>query len=161
MQNTQGYDVLNKLSRPFPAEAISWRVGSLSKDKTRGMALAYLDARDVMSRFDSVLGLNWQCRHTWSDSQKLCCEIGINFNGTWIWRSDGAGDTNVEAEKGAFSSAFKRAAVQFGVGRYLYDLPDIWVPLNEWKQISEEEKTKLYDRMKKYLNKLEKEGTYL
>jgi len=47
----------------------------------------------------------------------------------WIWKADGAGDTDVEAEKGAISDAFKRAAVKWGVGRYLYDLDSPWVAL--------------------------------
>ena len=36
----------------------------------------------------------------------------------------------MEAEKGRISDAFKRAAVHWGVGRYLYNLPNVWVPLN-------------------------------
>jgi hypothetical protein len=38
----------------------------------------------------------------------------------WISRCDGADDTNIEGAKGGLSDAFKRAAVKFGIGRYLY-----------------------------------------
>jgi hypothetical protein len=48
-----------------------------------------------------------------------------------VWKSDGAGDSDVEAEKGAVSDAFKRAAVKWGVGRYLYDLDSPWVALEK------------------------------
>jgi len=121
---------LEDLAAPFPAAAISWRVGATSSDKSKGIALAYIDARDVMKRLDSVCGVaNWQARYPWSDGKRLVCEIGIKVESEWIWKANGAGDTDVEAEKGAMSDAFKRAAVLWGIGQYLYDLPNIWLPL--------------------------------
>jgi hypothetical protein len=122
-------DILAKLAAPFPPDVISWRVGSTTKDKAKGMALAYIDARDVQDRFNQVCGLDWQVRHPWSSGSKLACEIGVKIGGEWIWRGDGAGDSDVEAEKGAFSDSFKRAAVRWGVGRYLYDIDSPWVAL--------------------------------
>lgn len=118
------------LKRPFPVSQISWRVGATSRDKTKGIALAYIDARDVMRRFDEVFGLQWQCRYSHAEA-KTICDIGVMVEGQWIWRAGGAGDTDIEAEKGAISDAFKRAAVLFGVGRYLYELPNVWTPLAE------------------------------
>lgn len=47
--------------------------------------------------------------------------------------SNGAGETQVEGEKGKFSDAFKRAAVLWGVGRYLYYLPNTWCNLSNGK----------------------------
>jgi hypothetical protein len=44
-------------------------------------------------------------------------------------KADGAGDTDVEPEKGALSDAFKRAAVRWGIGRYLYGIGPVWVSL--------------------------------
>jgi hypothetical protein len=122
---------LQQLAAPFPPDVISWRVGSTTKDKTKGMALAYIDARDVQDRLDEVFGFGWQVRNPWSVNGKLACEIGLLFGDQWIWRGDGAGDTDVEAEKGAFSDAFKRAAVRWGIGRYLYDLDSPWVALEQ------------------------------
>ena len=49
-------DIFQRLSAPFPPDRVSWRIGSTTKDKTRGMALAYIDARDVMERLDNVVG---------------------------------------------------------------------------------------------------------
>lgn len=121
-------EIFQRLKRPFDPKVISWRVGATSGDKNTGIALAYIDARDVMQRFDEVLGLDWQCRYSHAD-KKTICEIGILVGGQWVWRAGGAGDTDVEAEKGAISDAFKRAAVLFGVGRYLYALPNKWVPI--------------------------------
>lgn len=118
---------VDRLADPFPVSQIHWRVGSTNKDKTSGMALAYLDSRDVMDRLDAVVGPdNWQSEHPWSDSKKLACRIGIRIGDQWVWKGDGAGDTAVEADKGAFSDALKRAAVSWGIGRYLYRCPNWW-----------------------------------
>lgn len=121
---------LAALKSPFPPDRISWRVGSTSKDKKKGLALAYIDARDVMQRLDEVCGPeNWQCDYPHA-AQKTVCRIGIKVNGEWIWKSNGAGDSDIEAEKGALSDAFKRAAVLWGIGQYLYDLESPWVELD-------------------------------
>lgn len=118
-----------KLAAPFPPAAVSWRIGSTTSDKTRGMALAYIDARDVMDRLDEVCGPDgWECRYPHA-GQKTVCEIGILYNDRWVYKADGAGDSDVEAEKGALSDAFKRAAVRWGIGRYLYHLPSPWVEI--------------------------------
>ncbi len=129
-------EILNALKRPFDPRQISWRVGATSKDKSKGIALAYLDARDVMRRLDDVFGMDWQCRYTHADN-KTICEIGVLIDGVWLWRAGGAGDTDIEAEKGAISDAFKRAAVLFGIGRYLYELPNTWVQIDEYKKLKE------------------------
>jgi len=118
-------EIKNSLLRPFEVNKISWRVGATTGDKTKGIALAYIDARDVMSRLDDVFGLDWQCKYSHAEN-KTICEIGVKVGNEWIWRAGGAGDTDVEAEKGAISDAFKRAAVLFGIGRYLYSLPNTW-----------------------------------
>lgn len=118
-----------KLSAPFAPDEVEWRVGSTTGDKKKGMALAYIDSRAVQDRLDAVCGPSgWQCRYPHVD-KKTCCEIGIKIGDEWVWKADGAGDSDVEAEKGAFSDAFKRAAVKWGIGRYLYDLPSPWVAL--------------------------------
>lgn len=120
---------LNALSAPFDPSRVSWRVGPTSSDKSKGIALAYIDARDVMERLDTVCGVeNWQCRYPHA-GQKTVCEIGIVINGTCVWKADGAGDSDMEAEKGALSDAFKRAAVRWGIGRYLYDINSPWVKI--------------------------------
>jgi hypothetical protein len=112
----------------FPREAISWRAQSLTKDGEKAMALAYIDARDVMDRLDDICGADgWQDRYEFSGARTICY-LSISIDGQWITKADGAGDTQVEAEKGAISDAFKRAAVKWGIGRYLYALDAPWVP---------------------------------
>jgi hypothetical protein len=119
---------LNKLKEPFPQDRISWRAQTVTKAGDKALALAYIDARDVMERLDEVCGpANWQCRYSHAD-KKTICDLGICTDNGWVWKADGAGDSDIEAEKGALSDAFKRSAVRWGIGRYLYDLETPWVP---------------------------------
>ena len=119
---------IKMLFAEFPREAISWRAQTLTRDGDKAMALAYIDARDVMDRLDSICGAEgWQDRYEFAGPRTICY-LSINIDGQWITKADGAGDTAVEAEKGAISDAFKRAAVKWGIGRYLYALPAPWVP---------------------------------
>ena len=124
--NSEWSAIHAKLSEPFAPERVHWRVGSTTQDKKRGMALAYIDARDVMDRLDEVVGSgNWETRFR-DAAGRVVCELTI----CGVTKSDGAGDTAVEAEKGGISDAFKRAAVHFGIGRYLYRLAAPWVELD-------------------------------
>lgn len=117
------------LAAEFPRESISWRAQSVTKQGDKAMALAYIDARDVMDRLDVICGPeNWQDRYEETPKGRVICTISINIAGDWISKSDGAGDTAVEGDKGGISDAFKRAAVKWGIGRYLYDMPTPWVP---------------------------------
>lgn len=124
-------NITDKLKEPFHPNVIHWRVGATNKDKTSGLALAFVNARDVMKRFDDVCGDLWQVEYPFAG----CCRIGIKIDSEWIWRSNGAGETQVEGEKGIYSDAFKRAAVLWGPGRYLYYLPQVWCPLDGYKKI--------------------------
>lgn len=115
------------LSAPFPGDAVHWRAQTLNREGTSAMALAYIDARDVMDRLDQVCGpANWQDSYSETPKGRLICTLSLRIGDEWISKSDGAGDTDVEGEKGAISDALKRAAVKWGVGRYLYDMPIIW-----------------------------------
>lgn len=113
-----------RLVAPFPRRAIHWRVGSTYErdSKKFGKPLAYLDARDVMNRLDAVVGpANWQDSYT-ETPKRTICTLSIRVGDEWVSKSDGAGDTNMEGEKGGLSDALKRAAVKWGIGRYLYGI---------------------------------------
>ena len=131
-------DMFDALSAPFAVEEISWRVGptnerSRNPDQAlRGQPLCYIDARSVMDRLDSVCGPEgWQDTYTPGVATSIVCNIGIQIDGQWIWKADGAGATDMEADKGALSDAFKRAAVRWGVGRYLYEIKSHWLILEK------------------------------
>lgn len=134
-------DFWAEMNAHFAPEKISWRVGSTTQDKTKGLPLAYIDARDVMERLDTVCGPSfWECDYPHANGKTVCTircwvprgaptdDIGSAEWG-WVAKSDGAGDTDYEAEKGALSDAFKRAAVRFGIGRYLYGMHVPWMAI--------------------------------
>lgn len=125
------------LAAPFPPDAIHWRAQTLTQDGTKALALAYLDARDVMDRLDAICGPEgWEDSYVETPRGRVICTLSIkNEAGAWVSKSDGAGDTAVEGEKGGISDAFKRAAVKWGIGRYLYDLDSVWAPCDfkEWQ----------------------------
>lgn len=157
-------DIFARLAAPFPIEAVSWRVGSTSNKRAGGKyplgttakALAYIDARDVMDRFDMVVGPDkWQSTFVNAGNGATCCQIGLYINGEWIWKADGAGQTNVEGDKGQFSDALKRAAVSWGVGRYLYTIPSPRVAITEWGYIVDSEKPKLLEALQKVTTSIE------
>lgn len=150
MQYETAQELFDMLCAPFPVDFIEWRIGSTNADKTKGMALCYVDARAVMDRLDSICGPEgWQCNYSAGVGGSIICNIGIEMpNAGWLWKADGAGATDVEGDKGALSDAFKRAAVRWGVGRYLYDLKSPWVaiqPRGKSFFIPEDEEKKLND----------------
>lgn len=128
---TDARSILDKLAAPFAPDSLSWRVGSTTSDKSKGMALAYIDARDVQRRLDEVMGADWQCEYVPMANGTCCCRIGLKIDGEWRWRSNGAGATDIEGDKGQYSDGFKRAAVMWGIGAYLYDTPSPWVELEQ------------------------------
>lgn len=124
-------DMLTALRAPTPKDEIQWRIGNRNADKTRGMALAYIDARFVQKRLDEVCGpAGWQMRFPVAMEKMAICEVGIRVGEEWLWKSDGAGATDFEAIKGALSDAFKRAAAKWGIGIDLYEIDSPWVPLD-------------------------------
>ena len=128
--------IFKKLSEPFQVSSIKWRVQQpfwpKGKDAptgttTRGRVLAYYDARDVMDRLDEALGAgNLERYHEVFHAKegnihrsRIRIHLGPGVSREYEDLSD---ETDIEAYKGGASTAFKRAAVNIGVGRYLYSL---------------------------------------
>lgn len=122
--------IMHQLKNPFPPEDIEWRVGSTTADKTKGLALAYITNRAIQNRLDEVFGVfGWRNEFKeWKGVSQLC-GLSIKYEGEWITKWDGADDSATEAVKGGLSDSMKRAAYQWGIGRYLYKLPQTWVKL--------------------------------
>lgn len=138
-----------------------WRVQSFSKNVAKAQCVAYIDARDVMRHLDECVGVgNWADEY-YQVKNTLFCKIGINVGKEWVWKSDGGAETDIESEKGEASDAFKRAAVKWGVGRFLYDLDIKYVDANEKKTSSnypyvvDKQGKRVYD-LTKYINDLNK-----
>lgn len=89
--------------------------------------VAYIDARQVMDILDAVVGPG-----NWTDDYdmvggRLVCRLAIKVDGHWITKVDCGSDSSYEAEKGGMSDAFKRSAVKWGIGRFLYDMDIIYI----------------------------------
>lgn len=140
--NSTVEEIMSKLKEPFPADEIDWRVQRSMKTARgdKAIVLAYLNARAVMDRLDDVVGANnWTDTYDrWGDNGVKCC-LTVRLGNKWITKEDGADDTDIEATKGGFSSSFKRAAVKFGIGRYLYKLKESWVDISDKKQTPNDE----------------------
>lgn len=124
------------LAAEFPRGDVHWRAQTLTADGSKALALAYIDARDVMDRLDEVCGPEgWSDSYVETAKGRVICSIAIKTpEEGWVTKSDGAGDTDVEGDKGGMSDAFKRCAVKWGVGRYLYRLPSVWAPCEPRKK---------------------------
>lgn len=109
-------EVLNQLAIPTPPSARKQRQGP------GGRMLTYVDARYVQGVLDSEVGPgNWQSEFIIGGGGKVACRIGIFVaERGWVFKGDGAGETDIEGEKGSFSDAFKRAGVAWGIARDLY-----------------------------------------
>lgn len=126
---------LHALKDEFPRADVEWRAQSVTRDGTKAMALAYIDARVVMDRLDAVCSPeNWKPEYVETASGRVICTLSIFTGERWISKADGAGATDIEGDKGGISSALKRAAVAWGVGRYLYDMPTPWVPCESYER---------------------------
>ena len=110
-----------------------WRVQSFSKFKAQGQCVAYIDARQAQDLLDDVVGVgNWQDKY-YSEGGLLFCSVGIKVDSEWVWKADTGSESNMEAQKGHSSDAFKRACVKWGIGRFLYNLKIQYVEANEIK----------------------------
>ncbi|WP_412060814.1 Rad52/Rad22 family DNA repair protein [Rubrivirga sp. IMCC45206] len=134
---------LRRLAAPFPPADVEWKPGATTRDKSKGLAMAYLTSRAVQQRFDDVCGpADWRNEFREGPGGGVLCGISVRVerdDGTaeWVTKWDGADNSAVEAVKGGLSGATKRAAVQWGVGRYLYELPATWVRLDERGRFAE------------------------
>lgn len=132
--------IQRELAEPFEIGEVKWKPGSVKGN--RAMVMAYVDARVVMDRLDDVFGPdNWKTEFVELDQGKsVRCRLSARFapDGDWVWKEDVGGESEQEDEgdrrKAAHSDALKRAAVSFGIGRYLYRLPRQWVDYDTAKK---------------------------
>jgi hypothetical protein len=123
---------LSNLLNKFMPEDIEWRIGRAGQKggKPWALALAYVTNRAIQARLDEVCSpLNWQNEYKeWQGNSQICgISIYDNEKKEWVTKWDGADATKIDATKGGLSGSMKRAAVQWGIGRYLYQLPETYV----------------------------------
>jgi hypothetical protein len=143
-------ELVKNLGKEVP---FKWRVQGRNKAKDKVQITAYIDARQVQDILDQY------CEYGWSNSFEeiaggIFCKITIHGpNGETYTRSDAG--SRIESDstdqmfeqgfKAAASDAFKRASVQFSVGRFLYDQPKMWLPCNERGQPVDDRKEVIWD----------------
>ena len=114
------------LLAPIEPKNLEWRVQQQTSTG-KLIVVPYITNRCVMHRFDAAFGAeNWTSEFR-EISNGFLCRLTVTINKREVYREDGASKTNIEPEKGGISDAMKRAAVQFGLGRCLYDYPRVFI----------------------------------
>lgn len=140
---TDDQKLYRQLTRPLMARDIEWRVqrsgvkkDRSDKDQAWATLTPYVTARGVQRRLDAVFGpMGWQVKHealvlpTPGVLTSIGCTHPSFPAGGWVWKADAAEQTDIEEVKGGISGAFKRAAVQWGIGRWLYDLDEVFAEI--------------------------------
>lgn len=145
---------LNKLKVELGAESIDFKPTNVTKSK-QGVScqlLAYKDARVDMDMLDEAVGQeNWQNEYRRDSNGVLQCGIGICLfddflkKWEWVWKWSNGTPSDYEKEKGEYSDAFKRAGFMWGIGRTLYNFPQItvWLKDGEWYEDKATNKVKI------------------
>ncbi len=124
-----------KLKEPFYPDELDWKPQSVGKSKGGKIwvrALAYVTNRAIMDRLDAVVGPgSWKNEYHTGPEGGVLCGLSIKIGDEWVTKWDGSENTDIEAVKGGLSGAMKRAAVQWGIGRYLYDLDETFGDVRE------------------------------
>ena len=119
------------LAAPIARGDIEWRISATTKDKARGLAVPYVTNRAIQNRLDDTVGVDgWYNEFAaWKNGSAQLCGISIYLKeqALWLTKWDGADDSDIESVKGGLSDSMKRAAVEWGIGRYLYGMTQLWV----------------------------------
>lgn len=137
MSPTQHSELAERLAAPFEPTELKFRAGSVSG--SRAQALVYVNARVVQDRLDDVMGVfGWQDSYELLDAGNVVCTLRLRVGEEWVAKMD-VGGPSMQPDSGdkckaAFSEALKRAAVKFGIGRYLYRFPLQWMDYDPQKK---------------------------
>ena len=131
--------------RLLSEDEIECRIAEINKQGSGLSLLLYKTARTDAALLDETFGADrWQNDYKILDG-KLYGGIGIKFENGWIWRWDCGTESNMEAEKGQASDAFKRAGFKWGIGTELYSAPRIFIPKEKCNIKDYNSKLKCYD----------------
>ncbi len=122
------------LAAPFREDEYEWRVQNELSKGTKVRVLCYVQARAIQNRLDDVMGVfGWKAEYHSGPDGGVVCRLWLKDGeaGEWVFKEDGASNTEIEAVKGGISSALKRAGAVWGIGRLLYSLDAHVVPLKD------------------------------
>ncbi len=145
MSNTTIENVLSELRKPFHPSVIEWKPQATTKDSTKAMACAYADVRAYQDRLDEVCGMNWEVSYLpWGENRVVCHLTIFGVTRSSTGESDSQSERSEIGGTAAEAQALKRACSCFGLGRYLYNLPQVWVELDPaTKKFTDKAKAKL------------------
>ncbi|KAB2422549.1 MULTISPECIES: Rad52/Rad22 family DNA repair protein [Bacillus cereus group] len=126
-------NIMKSLQAEFPVEQLGWKIINTFESQGRFFAFVapFVDARAIQDRFDEVFGIdNWQVSYEKWGEKATKCTISVFLNERWISKEDGSEESDYSSVKGGFSNSLKRAAVLWGVGRYLYNVKPTKVELS-------------------------------
>src|SRR3974377_1420147 len=151
--SSSGLDVnmlLTELEVPFSPDQVRWRVTNTTNDKKRGQIVPYADSRAYTDRLNALFTPQGWAREYKVETMTnitrvkkgesivsgkvlVMCTVTIlgigSHSGTGEeWADDDNGMTSADAQ------AFKRSCSVFGLGRYFYDIPAVWVDLDHNRQ---------------------------
>ncbi|HFJ9466576.1 Rad52/Rad22 family DNA repair protein [Bacillus sp. FSL L8-0199] len=124
---------MESLQAEFPFEQLGWKIIHTFESDGRFFAYVapFVDARAIQDRFDEVFGIDkWQVSYEKWGEKATKCTISVFLNERWISKEDGSEESDYSSVKGGFSNSLKRAAVLWGVGRYLYNVKPTKVELS-------------------------------
>lgn len=141
---------LAQLTEPFDPSEIKWRVTHTTQDGRRGAVIAFADPRAYTDRLNQVFTpAGWTRTYEVSTVSSVSrmkrdkliqtgkvlvtCTLTIQGLGSHTGGGEDWADEQ-NAMTAAEAQAFKRACTCFGLGRYLYNFAEMWVPLNEHRQ---------------------------
>jgi hypothetical protein len=125
-------EIMQRLAEPFEEHEVKWRVQREGETGGRVWVavIAYIDASAVMQRLDRVVGPeNWANRFEQLEGGVICglsIRMHDHARGDWVTKWDGSAPTKTEPFKGGLSGAMKRAAVMWGIGRYLHGMGEVY-----------------------------------
>ncbi|MDO4175780.1 MAG: hypothetical protein Q4D42_13560 [Eubacteriales bacterium] len=142
-----------RMFRLLRADEIECRVQRVT-DKGFSVLL-YKDARCDMNILDETVGaMGWQRSHSRENAN---CTVSIwdQEKSQWISKEDTGTESNTEAQKGLASDSFKRACVNWGIGRELYSAPFIWISPFQGELLQSGQKYKVSPRLKLSVSEIE------
>lgn len=136
--------MFENMFRLLRADEIDARVAQV---KENGLSLLlYKDARCDMNVLDETVGaFNWKREHS-RENANCIVSIWDAEKQQWISKEDTGTESQSEAQKGLASDSFKRACVNWGIGRELYTAPFIWIKADDCKIIKSGDKFKSFDK---------------
>lgn len=146
--------IREQLAAPFDIHEVKWKPQAIKDGTGKAVMVCFVDARVVMERLDEVFGPDgWSTSYRVVGNSSVECTLSVRFpdTNTWVSKADVGGESDQKDDtdrmKSAYSDALKRAAVQFGIGRYLYRAGIVWVDYDEQRRrcaLTNEQLTKKY-----------------